>query len=30
VAKSQRTDIIDFILWLVLRLRVVYQGEIKG
>ena len=30
VVKPQPIDIIDFILWLVLRPRVVYQWEIKG
>jgi len=29
-AKFQPVDIVGFILWLVLRLRVVYQREIKG
>jgi hypothetical protein len=30
VVKSQPFDIVDVILWPVLRLRVVYQREIKG
>jgi hypothetical protein len=30
VVKPQLIDIIDFILWLVLRPRVVYQREITG
>jgi len=30
VVKSQPLDIVGFILGLVLRLRVVYQREIKG
>jgi hypothetical protein len=30
VVKTQPVDIVDVILWLVLRLRVVYQREIKG
>jgi hypothetical protein len=30
VVKPQLVDIIDFILWLVLRPRVVYQREITG
>ncbi len=30
VVKLQTIDIFDVILWLVLRLRIVYQREIKG
>jgi len=30
VVKIQPVDIVDVILWLALRLRVVYQREIKG
>jgi len=30
VVKFQPVDIVGFILWRVLRLRVVYQREIKG
>jgi hypothetical protein len=30
VVKIQPVDIVDVILWRVLRLRVVYQREIKG
>jgi hypothetical protein len=30
VVKFQPIDIVDVILWLVVRLRVVYQREIKG